>query len=79
MKNLTAYDISARIEYGGQSLEIACFDTVFKKMSPNSGGVIAVDRLGHCTMPFNSLGMFRGMCNSAGKSEVGIWEDMIPI
>ena len=79
MRYLTAYDISARMEYGGQSLKAASFDTIWKKMSANSGGVIAVDRLGNCAMPFNSVGMFRGMCNSLGKCEVGIWEDMMPI
>ena len=79
MRILTAHDISARIEYGGRTLDEACKETVLKKMSPDSGGVIAVDRNGSVSMPFNSVGMFRGHCDSTGVCEVGIWEEMLPV
>jgi beta-aspartyl-peptidase (threonine type) len=37
------------------------------------GGVIAMDRQGNYTMPFNSTGMFRGRIDAAGTVTVGIF------
>lgn len=79
MRHVIAYDISARIEYGHRSLFEACQETVHQKLSPGDGGVIACNASGEIVMAFNSLGMFRGLCDSTGKLEIGIWEDTIRI
>jgi beta-aspartyl-peptidase (threonine type) len=78
MRYVAAYDVSARIEIGGMSLNDAVKDTVFKKLPTGSGGIIAVNSNGDYSMEFNSKGMFRGVCDSSGNCEVGIWEDLIP-
>lgn len=77
IQSVVAYDISARMEYGKQSLLEACEGTVYDKLPLESGGVIAVDIKGNCAMVFNSLGMFRASCDSTGKCEVGIWEETV--
>ena len=77
IRAVAAYDVSARIEYGGRSLEQACKETLFEKLPPEAGGFIAVNTSGEITMPFSSQGMFRGFCTSSGKCSVGIWEDLI--
>jgi beta-aspartyl-peptidase (threonine type) len=78
MRHVAAYDVSARIEIGGMSLNDAVKDTVFKKLPTGSGGIIAVNSYGDYSMEFNSKGMFRGVCDSSGSCEVGIWEELIP-
>jgi beta-aspartyl-peptidase (threonine type) len=39
------------------------------------GGVIAVDRNGRFVVDFNSSGMFRGVRDSRGRREIGIYRD----
>jgi beta-aspartyl-peptidase (threonine type) len=78
MRHVAAYDVSARVEIGGMTLEEAVQDTVFKKLPAESGGIIAINRLGEYSMQFNSRGMFRAVCDSDGNCQVGIWEDLIP-
>jgi beta-aspartyl-peptidase (threonine type) len=79
MRIVAAHDISARIEYGGRSLDAACRETVFKKLPAETGGVIAVNSAGECSMPYNSIGMFRAYCDSSRKCNLGIWEESIDV
>jgi len=62
MRYLVAYDISARMEYAGESLEKAADIVVNDKLKTKggSGGVIAIDKYGNIAMPFNTAGMYRG-------------------
>ncbi len=57
-----AYDVFARMVYGGQSLQEAADQVVLKKLvdKGGEGGLIAVDKYGNIAMPFNSEGMYRG-------------------
>ncbi|MBK9337083.1 MAG: isoaspartyl peptidase/L-asparaginase [Lewinellaceae bacterium] len=57
-----AYDVFARMTYGGLSLQAAADQIVLKKLveKGGEGGLIAVDKTGHIAMPFNSEGMYRG-------------------
>ena len=56
-----AYDISARMEYLGESLSEAANHVINKKLveKGGSGGIIAVDKLGNFALPHNSPGMYR--------------------
>ncbi|MCK4981002.1 MAG: isoaspartyl peptidase/L-asparaginase, partial [Candidatus Delongbacteria bacterium] len=38
------------------------------------GGLIAVDKDGNFALPYNTLGMYRGVATSKGIFEVKIWE-----
>ncbi|CAE7817339.1 unnamed protein product, partial [Symbiodinium microadriaticum] len=71
MRRVVAYDISARMKYTGASLGDACRGTI-SSLPLESGGVIAVDADGRQEMCYNSLGMFRGSCDSNGNCRVGI-------
>ena len=44
-----------------------------KRLKPGDGGLIAVDKDGNYTTPFNTEGMFRGIANSNGIFDVEIW------
>jgi beta-aspartyl-peptidase (threonine type) len=75
IRNVVAYDVSARMEYRGQSLQEAAGDVVNKKLKSQGaeGGLIAIDRNGNIAMPFNTALMFRGSINADGKVSVEIY------
>jgi beta-aspartyl-peptidase (threonine type) len=62
------HDISALIEYRGMKLEEAAkaaLDKVAKL--GGTGGLIAIDKQGNITLPFNTSGMYRGYADPSGK------------
>jgi beta-aspartyl-peptidase (threonine type) len=71
-----AYDIAARMEYGGMSLKDACNAIVNEKLveKGGSGGLIAVDKKGNIQMPFNTEGMYRAS-SKGGKRFIGVYKD----
>eukprot|EP01038_Epipyxis_sp_PR26KG_P007576 gene7576-10324_t len=76
MRYCAAYDVHARMDYGGKTLIEAMKETLFEKLPIGSGGLIGVDKDGNVGMEFNSLGMFRGMLDySKKKGSLGIWEE----
>lgn len=78
MRHVAAYDVSARMEVGGWSLQEAVRQTVFSKLPADTGGLIAIDaKQGHVAMEFNSTGMFRGVIGGDGRGCVGIWEELV--
>jgi beta-aspartyl-peptidase (threonine type) len=58
----TAYDLCARMRYAGLSLQAAAEQVVMQALPAiaGRGGLIAVDRHGNLSMPFNTEGMYRG-------------------
>lgn len=77
IRAVVAYDVSCLMEYKGLSLEEAARIVVNEKLVKMSGegGLVAVDRFGNVTMPFNSDGMYRGYMRSDGTSYIGIFKD----
>nr|WP_245706137.1 isoaspartyl peptidase/L-asparaginase [Catalinimonas alkaloidigena] len=78
IRNVVAYDISARMEYKGLSLEEAARQVILDKLEkakPGSGGIIGIDRKGNITMTFNSEGMYRGYRLKGAKAKVLIYKD----
>ena len=75
IRNTIAYSVSARMAFGGQSLEEATHAAIHETLDPNDGGLIAVDKNGRLALVFNSTGMFRGAADATGRFEVAIWED----
>lgn len=57
-----AHDICARMRYAGQTLAQASEQVVFEALPAiaGRGGLVAVDRHGNVSMPFNTEGMYRG-------------------
>lgn len=72
-----AHDISALMEYKGLTLDSAARLVVKDKLvkAGGSGGVIAIDRKGNISMPFNSEGMYRGYRTSDGQAGIFIFAD----
>ncbi|MBS0009976.1 MAG: isoaspartyl peptidase/L-asparaginase [Bacteroidales bacterium] len=72
-----AHDISALMEYGNKSLDEAASLVVNDKLlrAGGTGGVIALDKYGNISMPFNTEGMFRGFADSDGKHAVKIYRE----
>ena len=70
-----AAEIAARMRHAGQSLDQAATAVVMEDLAPNdgSGGLIAVDRLGNVSMPFNCEGMYRGMVRQGEDAQTFIY------
>lgn len=75
IRNVVAHDISAMMEYKKVSVAEAAQAVLDKvgKMG-GDGGLIAMDKEGHVTMPFNTEGMYRGTVTADGKIEVLIYK-----
>ncbi|MES2300180.1 MAG: isoaspartyl peptidase/L-asparaginase [Pseudomonadota bacterium] len=61
MRSVLAYDIAARMRYGGAALADAASAAIGERLAPigGQGGVIAIGRDGALAMPFNTSGMYR--------------------
>ncbi|NNF52699.1 MAG: isoaspartyl peptidase/L-asparaginase [Gammaproteobacteria bacterium] len=77
IRHAVAHEICARTRLAGESLEAAADHVVRKELveAGGSGGVIAIDRQGHVTMPFNTEGMYRGLRMSDGRMSIAIYKD----
>jgi L-asparaginase / beta-aspartyl-peptidase len=70
----TAYDVAARMKYKGLDLDAAAKEAVERLTAINGeGGLIAVDKNGNVTLPFNSEGMYRGSISQSGEIEIDIY------
>jgi beta-aspartyl-peptidase (threonine type) len=77
IRSVVAYDISALMEYKGMSLKDAANLVIMDKLKKlgGGGGVIAIDKDGHISMPFNTPGMYRGYVGADGKVVIEIYKD----
>lgn len=77
IRNVVAYDICARMQYLGISLQQAADDVVMNRLvqQGGDGGIIALDARGNFAMPFNSAGMYRGRIDAAGRVTTAIFRD----
>ena len=77
IRYVAAYDISARMEYKGSSIQDAVNDLVMKKFVKigAEGGMIGLDKEGNFTMQFNTDGMFRGFIDQDGKLDVRFYKE----
>jgi beta-aspartyl-peptidase (threonine type) len=67
-------DVSALMEYRGMSLTDAA-QAALEKVAKlgGAGGLIAIDRQGNVTLPFNTAGMYRGYVDPNAKLVVEIY------
>jgi beta-aspartyl-peptidase (threonine type) len=74
MQGVAAYDVSARMRYKGIGLREATFETIGRLTEiGGEGGLVAVDRDGNVSLPFNSEGMYRAYQKEDGESEILIY------
>jgi beta-aspartyl-peptidase (threonine type) len=72
IRNSVAYDVSARMLYLGETVEQAAEYIINEKLKSQdgAGGLIAVDKNGNISMPFNTPGMFRGFVKQGAEPRV---------
>ena len=70
-----AFEIAARLRFAGQSLQQAAKAVIDNLSAIGSGGLVAVDRSGGLTLPFNTAGMYRGYVRDAGAIHTGIYHE----
>ncbi|MDN3586717.1 isoaspartyl peptidase/L-asparaginase [Pedobacter aquatilis] len=75
IRNVVAKTISDLMEYKGLSVDAASKIAIENvgKMG-GDGGLIALDKKGNMSMPFNTEGMYRGAITADGKIEVSIYK-----
>ncbi|MCW3105762.1 MAG: isoaspartyl peptidase/L-asparaginase [Segetibacter sp.] len=71
-----AKSISDRMEFAHTPLAEAANEMIMKKLPElgGDGGLIAVDKDGDITMPFNTSGMYRGYIDAKGKMVIEIYK-----
>ncbi len=77
IRYVVAYDICARMAYTARPLAQTSDEVVniVLKNAGASGGVIAIDRHGRISTPFNTTGMYRAAIHRDGRQEIGIYRD----
>jgi isoaspartyl peptidase/L-asparaginase-like protein (Ntn-hydrolase superfamily) len=71
-----AFEIAARLRHAGQALDHAA-PAVINELGTlgGSGGVVAVDRAGALSLPFNTESMYRGYVRDGGKIHTAIYDE----
>jgi beta-aspartyl-peptidase (threonine type) len=74
LRTVQAYDIAARVNYGGYSLADAVNDAIAHRLIKlgATGGLIAVNREGEIVMRYNTPAMFRACVRSGAPATVEI-------
>lgn len=76
IRTATAYDVCARMAYGGLSLADAANEVVMNVLPAlaGRGGLIAIDAQGNLSMPFNTEGMYRGWARVGEAPHTAIFD-----
>jgi beta-aspartyl-peptidase (threonine type) len=77
IRGVVAYDVASMMRYAGLSLSEAANAVIHGRLTDmgGTGGIIAMDRQGNVSMPFNTSGMYRGVIRADGSMEIGIYRD----
>jgi beta-aspartyl-peptidase (threonine type) len=75
MRLVAGHDLSALMEYRAMLLEAAA-QTVIARITDlgGAGGLIAIDKDGNISLPFNTAGMYRGHVDSSGHAVIEIYK-----
>jgi L-asparaginase / beta-aspartyl-peptidase len=77
IRTVVGHEIASQMRYANKSLKDAADDVVNKQLVEmnGEGGVIAIDKDGNISMPFNSAGMYRGYIRAKGEGKTFIYKD----
>lgn len=72
IRRVAAYDLAARMHYGGQALEDAANALVFDTLASHNigAGMVTLGATGNPFAPYNTLGMYRGWITTDGDMTV---------
>lgn len=78
IRNVVAYDVCARMHYGGQTIGAATDDLIHNVLAQYrlGAGMIALPHEGDPVAPYNTIGMFRGWIGSGRRIVVGVHEEL---
>ena len=78
IRRVAAYDLAARINYAGQSLDEASRILVFETLASHGigAGLVALGASGDPVAPYNTLGMYRGWVSSVGELTVATHQEL---
>ena len=78
IRRVAAYDLAARIHYGGQALEDAARALVFGTLASHGigAGMVTLGASGNPVAPFNTLGMYRGWITTSGEMTVATHHEL---
>ena len=81
IRRVAAYDLAARITYGGQGLVEAANTLVFDTLASHGigAGLVALGATGNPVTPFNTLGMYRGWISTEGELTVATHHELHPL
>jgi beta-aspartyl-peptidase (threonine type) len=76
IRNVVAYDISARMAYKGSSLKKAARKVIMDKLVKQKaeGGMIGIDKYGNIVAVFNTPGMFRAFITDKSKAIIKMFK-----
>lgn len=76
IRNVVAYDVCALMKYKGWSVSKASEEVIRKQNElGGKGGLIALDKEGNVSMPFNTEGMYRGYITESGRVVIAIYQE----
>ncbi|TAD88122.1 MAG: isoaspartyl peptidase/L-asparaginase [Alphaproteobacteria bacterium] len=76
MRLAAAKEIAVRVAYRGTSLGPACAGLIRELDQMECGaGLVAVDKWGRITMPYNTQGMYRASISETGARQIAIFRD----
>lgn len=81
IRRVAAYDIAARMQYAGATLEAAAHTVVFETLASHNigAGLVALGAQGNPVVPYNTLGMYRGWITTDGALVVATHKDLHPL
>lgn len=77
IRGVVAYDVSCLMEYKGLNVVEAAAEVIHHRIWKigGDGGLIAVDKNGNVTLPFNTEGMYRGYRKSNNEKGIFIYKE----
>ncbi len=77
IRGVVAFDVSCLMEYKGLSVGDAAAEVIHHRILKlgGDGGLIAVDKHGNVTLPFNTEGMYRGFRKSTNENGIFIYKE----
>lgn len=81
IRRVAAYDLAARVLYGGQPLEDAAHTLVFETLASHQigAGMVVLGATGNPFTPYNTLGMYRGWITTDGAMTVATHRELYPM
>ena len=78
IRRVAAYDLAARMQYGGQALQDAANALVFDTLASHKigAGMVTLGATGNPFAPYNTLGMYRGWITTEGDMTVATHDEL---